>query len=268
MDNRPIGMFDSGVGGITVLEEIRKELPNENIVYLGDTKRFPYGSKSKEAIIELTKNGIDFLINKNVKLIVIACGTASSQALDEVKNLYNVPIIGIINPTVKYLKQNKIIKKIGVIATLGAIKSKSWQNTLSQNFENVEIRDKACPLLAPLAEEGWTDNDIAKLTIKEYLKDIKDIDTLILGCTHYPLFKNVIEAELNNSNINIINTGVMVAKEVNSILSQNDALSTSVAPNYNIYITDIEGNSASVINRIMKNNNENITNLNINLAKI
>lgn len=105
MDNRPIGVFDSGVGGMTVLKELAKQLPNENFIYLGDTKRFPYGSKSKESIIELTKDGVEFLINKGVKLIVIACGTATSQALEEVQPLYNIPIIGVIEPTVKYIKE-------------------------------------------------------------------------------------------------------------------------------------------------------------------
>ena len=119
MDNRPIGMFDSGVGGLTVFKEVKKQLPNENIVYLGDTKRFPYGSKSKESIIELTKQGIEFLIGQNVKLIVIACGTATSQALEEVKKIYSIPIIGIINSTVEYLEHKYRDKEpqIGVIAT-------------------------------------------------------------------------------------------------------------------------------------------------------
>lgn len=118
MDNRPIGMFDSGVGGITVLKEVMKKLPNEKIIYLGDTKRFPYGNKSKDTIIELTKKGIDLLLKKNVKAIIIACGTATSQALDVVSKIYKIPIIGIIEPTVSYIKDKKNIKKIGVIATM------------------------------------------------------------------------------------------------------------------------------------------------------
>ena len=120
MDNRPIGMFDSGVGGLTVYKEVKKNMPQEQIIYLGDTKRFPYGSKTKETIIELSKNNIEFLLKKNVKAIVIACGTATSQALDTVKEIYKIPIIGIIDPTVQYVK-SKGIKKIGVIATRGTI---------------------------------------------------------------------------------------------------------------------------------------------------
>lgn len=128
MDTRPIGMFDSGVGGMTVLKEIKKKLPNEKIIYLGDTKRFPYGSKSKETIIELTKKGIEFLLGKDVKAIIIACGTATSQALNIVRKTYNIPIVGIIEPTVEYIQDRQNIKVVGVIATSGTIRSNGWEN--------------------------------------------------------------------------------------------------------------------------------------------
>ena len=164
MDKRPIGMFDSGVGGLTVLKEVIKNNPNENIVYLGDTKRFPYGSKSKESIIELTKQGINFLISKGVKAVVIACGTATSQALDEVQKCYDIPIIGIINSAVDYIK-DKSYKEIGVIATTGTIRSKGWENKIKQVIPDAKILNRACPLLAPMAEEGWTQNEIARLTL-------------------------------------------------------------------------------------------------------
>ena len=205
VDTRPIGMFDSGVGGLTVLKEVIKENPNENIIYLGDTKRFPYGSKSKESIIELTRNGINFLISKNVKAVIIACGTATSQALDVIKDEYDIPIIGIIESAVDYIK-NKNLKDIGIIATAGTIRSNGWQNKIKERISDARIYNKACPLLAPMAEEGWTNNEIAKLTVHEYVKDFKDIDCLILGCTHYPLFKNIIKEELGQ-NVDIINTG-------------------------------------------------------------
>ena len=188
MDNRPIGMFDSGVGGLTVYREIKKKLPNEQIIYLGDTKEFPYGSKSKQNIIELTKNNIEFLLEYDVKLIIIACGTATSQALKEVRKIYKVPIIGIIDPTVNYIKQNKQYKNIGIMATRGTIKSNTWEKSLKNAIPDVKIYNKECPLLAPMAEEGWVDNEIAKLTIKEYIKYFPKLDALILGCTHYPLF--------------------------------------------------------------------------------
>lgn len=215
MDNRPIGMFDSGVGGLTVFKEVKKQLPNENIVYLGDTKRFPYGSKSKESIIELTKQGIEFLIGQNVKLIVIACGTATSQALEEVKKIYSIPIIGIINSTVEYLEHKYRDKEpqIGVIATKGTIRSNGWQNKIELLMPKAKIKTMGCPLLAPMAEEGWTDNKIAELTVKEYLKNIKNVDALILGCTHYPLFQKIIKREMGRG-VEIINTGEKIAQNL------------------------------------------------------
>lgn len=264
MDSRPIGMFDSGVGGLTVLKEVMKESPNENIIYLGDTKRFPYGSKSKETIIELTKKGIEFLISKNVKAVVIACGTATSQALEEVQKCYDIPIIGIINSAVRYIKEKKY-KDIGVIATTGTIRSKGWQNKINEIIPYATIEYKACPLLAPMAEEGWTDNEIAKLTIKEYLKGLENVQCLILGCTHYPLFKNIIKEELGE-NKELINTGEMLSKRLNYILKNNDIENKSEEnKKYEIYLTDLETNFIKVASKLL--NNEELTQ-NINLAEI
>ena len=255
MDKRPIGMFDSGVGGLTVLKEVINSNPNEDIIYLGDTKRFPYGSKSKESIIELTKNGIDFLISKNVKAIIIACGTATSQALEEMKKIYRIPIIGIIDPTVKYIKEKESLRNIGIIATSGTIRSKGWQTNILKQIPKAEIKNKACPLLAPMAEEGWTDNEIAKLTIKEYLKDVKDVDCLVLGCTHYPLFKKIIVEELGE-NVEIINTGEMVSKDLKEILASSDMQNdVNNQGNYKIYLTDTETNFINVASRLLENEN-------------
>lgn len=255
MDKRPIGMFDSGVGGLTVLKEVIKSNPNEDIIYLGDTKRFPYGSKSKESIIELTKNGIDFLISKNVKAIIIACGTATSQALEEMKKIYRIPIIGIIDPTVKYIKEKESLRNIGIIATSGTIRSKGWQTNILKQIPKAKIKNKACPLLAPMAEEGWTDNEIAKLTIKEYLKDVKDVDCLVLGCTHYPLFKKIIVEELGE-NVEIINTGEMVSKDLKEILASSDMQNdVNNQGNYKIYLTDTETNFINVASKLLENEN-------------
>lgn len=253
MDSRPIGMFDSGVGGLTVLKEIVKECPNESIVYLGDTKRFPYGSKSKETIIELTKKGIEFLISKNVKAVVIACGTATSQALEEVQKCYDIPIIGIINSAVRYIK-DKEYKNIGVIATTGTIRSKGWQNKINEIIPDAIISYKACPLLAPMAEEGWTNNEIARLTIKEYLKGFKNVECLILGCTHYPLFTKFIKEELGQ-NTEIINTGKMLSKRLNHILKNNDIENIVVEDKkYDIYLTDMETNFIKVAGKLLEDN--------------
>lgn len=252
MDNRPIGIFDSGVGGVTVFSKVIKVLPHEDIIYLGDTARLPYGTKSKGTIIEFTKQCIDILIKKNVKAIVIACGTASSQALEEIKNLYNIPIIGIIKPTSDTLLG--INKKVGVIATSGTIKSNAWEEEIKKVNKNIEVISKACPLLVQMAEDGWTDNEIAKLVVKEYMKAFKksNINKLILGCTHYPLFTNVIEQELG-TNVEIINTGENCARYLEEILKDKGIqnIEGNIAK-YKFYLTDTEVNFYNIANRILE----------------
>lgn len=260
MDNRPIGMFDSGVGGITVFKEVKEKLPNEDIIYLGDTKRFPYGSKSKDNIINLTKNGIDFLISKNVKAIVIACGTATSQALDVVSNLYNIPIFGIINSTVEHITSNNNIKKVGVVATRGTIRSNGWEQHLLAANPNLEIINKACPLLAPMAEEGWIDNKIAELTVHEYMNGLYDVDALILGCTHYPLFTSLFKSELSPK-AEIINTGTTVANYLKKCFENNLfnlSKNTSSIDNSQIYLTDTECNFINVASTLLNKRDINI----------
>ncbi|MEE3343599.1 MAG: glutamate racemase [Bacilli bacterium] len=245
MKKRPIGMFDSGVGGLTVYKEIKHTFPNEKIIYLGDTKRFPYGTKTKDSIIEISKNCIEFLISQNVKLIIIACGTATSLALDTLKDLYDIPIIGIIDPTVAYIKDNNY-KNIGVIATRGTINSNAWELKLKHIIDDINVQNKACPLLAPLAEEGWTNNIIAKLTIKKYLKSFNKIDALILGCTHYPMFERLIKEELPNTTI--INTGTIIASYLKDILPTN---SSKQEQEDIFFLTDKEGNFIKLAEKIL-----------------
>ena len=245
MDNRPIGMFDSGVGGLTVYKEIKKVFPGEKIIYLGDTKRFPYGSKTKENIIDISRECIEYLVSKNVKLIIIACGTATSMALDTLKELYDIPIIGIIDPTVSYIKDMKY-KKVGVIATRGTINSNTWELKLKENNDDIVVYNKACPLLAPLAGEGWTTNKIAKLTIKEYLSVFSDIDSLILGCTHYPLFEKVIKEELYD--VDVVNTGIIIAEYLKTVLIINKSRK-KVEDLF--YLTDVESNFINIARKIL-----------------
>ncbi len=154
MDNRKIGIFDSGVGGLTVFSEITKTLPNEDIIYIGDTKRFPFGNKSKESIISISKQIINYLIMQDVKLIVIACGTATSQALEELRKIYKIPIIGIIEPTIQNCI-NKNTKSVGIIATKGSIRSAQWEKQIKLKNNKIETISIQTPLLAPMAEEGW-----------------------------------------------------------------------------------------------------------------
>ena len=250
MDKRPIGMFDSGVGGLTVYKEVKNKMPNEKIIYLGDTMNFPYGSKSKESIIELSKKCVEFLLSKNVKMIIIACGTATSQALEELQKIYDIPIIGIINPTVTYVTE-KGFKDIGVIATRGTIRSNSWEKKIKEQNPQINVYNQECPLLAPMAEEGWTENQIAELVIKEYLKEFhgKKMDALILGCTHYPLYENIIKQELPN--VEIINTGTRIVEFIeNSDFFEKQNLGE--VEKDEIYLTDTECNFLNVARNILK----------------
>lgn len=209
MDQRPIGMFDSGCGGLTVLKEFIKELPHEDFIYYGDTAHLPYGDKSKEKIIEYSEEIVKFLLQKDVKMIVIACGTASAMAYDYLKEKYSgVPIINIIEPTAKEVRE----KEIGVIATKGTIKSKAWEKAIIKYHPETHITSVACPLLVPLIEEGFSNHSATNLILLEYLRSFKDISSLILGCTHYPILKEQIQTILGNS-INIINAGTYAAQE-------------------------------------------------------
>jgi glutamate racemase len=265
MDNRPIGMFDSGIGGLTVLRELRKRLPNEEIIYLGDTKRFPYGSKTKENIIQISRECIKFLISKNVKLVIIACGTATSQSLDVLQEEFNIPIIGIIEPTVSFLAER--IKNesanIGVIATAGTIRSNVWEEQLKSKMPNINVINEKTPLLATMAEEGWINNKVAEYTIKEYMRNLKNIDKLILGCTHYPLFEPLIKKELSE-NAEIINTGTVVSQYLENFIRKNNIENNKTEKNVQILFTDLAENSTDKVKNIL----DDMKNIKIDKAEI
>lgn len=257
MDKRPIGIFDSGVGGLTVFSEIAKQLPKEDLIYLGDTKNFPYGDKSKETIIKISTKCTKFLISKHVKMIIIACGTATSQALEKLKEQFGIPIVGIITPTILDIKkaaQKQNMLRVGVMATEGTINSRQWEYQLKKEIENIEVISKSCPLLAPMAEQGWINNEVARLTIKEYIKSFEEneVDKLILGCTHYPLFKALIKERLGNK-VDIINTGEKIANYLQEYLKEHklDKKETTI-PKYEYYLTDLECNFIQVAKSILK----------------
>ena len=227
MNNRPIGVFDSGLGGLTVLKEIMKITPNENIVYFGDTARVPYGPRSKETIIKYTFQAIDFLISKNVKAIVIACNTATARALKEANEKYDLPIIGVIEAgakTAAYTTKNKIV---GVIGTDGTIRSKAYNIEIAKIDPEIKIVDKACPLFVPIVEEGWANTDIASLTARRYLEELMDkgIDSLVLGCTHYPLIQKEIKEVLGE--VEFFNGAPSLAKHLKEVLEEKDLISDS-----------------------------------------
>jgi glutamate racemase len=187
----PIGVFDSGVGGLTVVHALRERLPAESVVYLGDTARVPYGPKSPETVRRYTGEAVDFLLARGVKLIVIACNTATARAAEDVADRVEVPVVGVIEPGASAAARSSRFGRIGVIGTQGTIESGSYERLIKQLRPDSIVRSAACPLFVSLAEEGWTEGEVARLTAERYLGPLleQDIDTLVLGCTHYPLFK-------------------------------------------------------------------------------
>lgn len=254
MNNKAIGIFDSGVGGLTVLAEIRKALPNENIIYLGDTKNFPYGNRSKEEIIEFAIKNVETLIEKQAKIIVIACGTATSQALDTLKEKFDIPIIGIIEPTVGYIEQQKY-KEVGVIATEGTIRSGAWEQKLKEKMPDIKVTNKACPMLATIAEEGKAQSPEGRRVIKEYMKPFKEkhIDKIILGCTHYPIYEKIIREELGYE-VELINTGVTVSKYLQKYLKDNQMENNKTTRTEKIYLTKPEKEFEKIAKNILNEN--------------
>jgi len=254
MNNKAIGIFDSGVGGLTVLAEIRKNLPNENIVYLGDTKNFPYGSKSKEEIIEFAIENVETLIKKDVKAIVIACGTATSQAIEVLKEKFDIEIIGIIEPTVEYIENQKY-NEVGVIATEGTIRSGAWEQKLKEKMPNINVTNKACPMLATIAEEGKAQSPEGRKVIKEYMAPFKEkyIDKIILGCTHYPIYEKIIREELGYD-VELINTGVTVAKYLKNYLLENNLQNNEKSQKQKIYLTKPEKEFKEIAKNILNEN--------------
>ena len=259
MDQRPIGIFDSGVGGLTVLSKIKNKLPNENIIYLGDTKNFPYGSKAKEQIIEYSINNTQKLIDMGAKIIVIACGTATSQAIETLNKQFEIPIVGIIEPTVKYVKE-KNITRIGVIATEGTIRSGAWEKALKQEIDNIEVINEACPMLATIAEEGRAKSEEGKLVIKEYMSIFKEnkIDKIILGCTHYPIYEELIREEMGYP-VELINTGTTVSNYILEFFKTNNLANNHEKTEEKIYLTKPEEEFKSIAKNILKCDEINIS---------
>lgn len=211
MDNRSIGIFDSGLGGLTVMKEVMRTFPKENIIYFGDTGRVPYGTKSRETIIKYSNQDVAFLVDNDVKYIIIACGTASSVALSDVRKNFKTPVIGVVDATAEAAIKASRNGKIGIIATSGTIKSGAYESIIKK--AGFETFSKACPLFVPLVENGHFETEVARLVVAEYLTELKDegIDTLILGCTHYPHLKKVI-GEFMGENVTLIDPGVEVSK--------------------------------------------------------
>jgi glutamate racemase len=236
----PIGMFDSGVGGLTVMQQLIKTLPYEHITYFGDTARLPYGSKSPETILRYSIENAIFLMQKQIKMLVVACNTASAYALENLQLMFKIPIIGVIDPGVESALQATQTGRIAVLGTKGTILSQSYQKAILHKASNAFVFPIACPLFVPLVEENCIDHPATRLLIRDYLEPLKAqrIDTLLLGCTHYPLLKNLIKEEIGEG-IHIVDSAAACAEQVSVLLSHHGMQNrTTVSPNYRYFVSD------------------------------
>ena len=264
----PVGVFDSGVGGLTVAREIMRNLPSEKIVYFGDTARVPYGNKSRENIIRYSRQIIHFLLEQQVKAIVIACNTASAFALDEVRDEFGIPILGVIEPGARVAAQETKNKKVGVIGTEGTIGSGIHAAFLRSLDPEITVIGKACPLFVPLVEEGWLHDSVTEEVVSRYMKDLeyKSIDTLILGCTHYPLLRSVFRKAVGEA-VTLVNPAYETAMELGRLLDREGLrCSADAGPadsKYEFYVSDAAEKFCSFANSILPYDIEQVRQINI-----
>jgi glutamate racemase len=237
--NRAIGVIDSGVGGLTVAREIMRQLPNEDIIYLGDTARCPYGPRPLEEVRSFTWEMTNYLLsNHHIKMLVIACNTATAIALKEIQDELEIPVVGVVFPGARTAIKVTRNNHIGVIGTVNTVASKAYEHALKSIKNTVEVESLACPSFVPLVESGEYENEYAVSIVEESLFPLKDqpIDTLILGCTHYPVLKTIIE-EYMGPKVKIISSGDETAREVSTILSYKEALNQTQAENHHLFLT-------------------------------
>ncbi len=256
MDNRPIGFFDSGLGGLTCIPYLMKALPKEKIIYFGDTARTPYGSKAPSTIRLFSMQIADFLVKENVKMIVIACNTVSSTCLAELQQKYpKIPVVGIIEPTAEIVAETCSKEdEVGIIGTKVTIKSKAYKNLIHALNPTLNLYSTPCPTLVPLIEEGIIQNEIMDLSIKYYLDHFityNKINTLVLGCTHYPLIRKNIEKIYPG--LRIINPSEEIIEHITAGLMNNDLLSEEPIFDNTFYASDLSENFINMINRIFEN---------------
>jgi len=269
-DNRPIGIFDSGVGGLTVASEIFKLLPQENVVYFGDVGRTPYGGRSKEIITHFTRQDLTFLIEQNVKFIICACNTVSSVALDEVRQDYNMEMIGVIEPGASAAASKTKSGRIGVIGTQATINSNAYARYIHKADPKLKVFSLACPLFVPLVEEGYIDKEATYMITRDYLQTMLDvdIDTLVLGCTHYPLLKDVISNVMGDK-VTLVESGVVIAKEVYQYLADHNLLNpqSSQKPTPSgekkFFVSDVPDKFTSLASRFLGQSVDKVTRVDI-----
>jgi glutamate racemase len=219
-NSQPIGIFDSGVGGLTVYRALHEHLPNERFVYLGDTARVPYGTKSLATVERYAVENAQFLAARGIKLLVVACNTASALALPAIRQALSVDVVGVIGPGARAAVAARKGKRIGVIATESTVQSGAYTKAIEKVDPDAIVIERACPLFVPLAEEGWANEEVARMVAETYLKDLRaSIDTLVLGCTHYPILKKVIQ-DCVGEQVELIDSGEATAREVKALLEE------------------------------------------------
>ena len=240
MPERAIGVFDSGVGGLTVFKEIMHQLPSEELVYLGDTARVPYGTKSPPTVLRYALEAASFLVQRGVKLLVVACNTASSVALPALEERFSLPVIGVIEPGARRAAALTRNRKVGVIGTEGTVKSGAYTRAIHALDADIEVYAAPCPLFVPLAEEGWAEHPVALLAARDYLAPLvaQGIDTLVLGCTHYPLLKNTLR-EVLGDDVQLVDSAEETARVVAARLCERNHFRAGARGAHRFYVTDV-----------------------------
>jgi glutamate racemase len=257
-NDAPIGVFDSGIGGLTVVREIFRELPAEGVVYLGDTARVPYGIRSPETVKRYSLQCARFLLSRGIKLLVIACNTVSAVGLEGIRRMAPVPVIGVMEPGARAAAAASRNRKVGVIGTYATIKADSYRKAITALDGGVEVFSLACPLFVPMVEEGWLSGEVPLLTATRYLGGLREsgIDTLVLGCTHYPLLKPVISEVMDG--VTLIDSATETAREVRAELEKRRLLGGGGVPRREFYVTDDPGKFRSVGERFLGQGIDNI----------
>lgn len=240
MAERAIGIFDSGVGGLTVYREIARQLAKEEFIYLGDTGRVPYGTKSPSTVLRYAQEAATFLVSHRVKMIVVACNTASAVALADLEERFRLPVVGVIEPGARKAAAVTKNRRVGVIGTEGTIKSGAYTRAIHALDPHIEVIATACPLFVPLVEEGWAEHPVTRLIAQEYLAPLlgQGIDTLVLGCTHYPLLKPTLRAILGEQ-VTLVDSAAETAKSVRAVLHKDNLFRRSLPPPTRFFVTDL-----------------------------
>lgn len=250
--DRPIGVFDSGIGGLTVVRQLLASLPDESILYFGDTARVPYGIKSAETVTRFTREAAHFLIRRNIKALIVACNSASACALPALQREWELPIMGVILPGARAAAAATRRKRVGVLGTPATIGSGAYEAALAAIDPSIEVRGKACPLFVPLAEEGWTEGTVPEEAARVYLQPLLEwgADTLVLGCTHYPLLKDTLQ-KVAGPKVTLIDTAIETVSEVRDLLAQRELLAEGGSAVHEFYVSDVPAQFRTVGERFL-----------------